>query len=141
MPGDTPLDMHRVLFYVCSNAMLAVGNGVMVGNSSKVVMHSFGRHSHWQGRSGREYDLLSEPLEHFALADTELHLLAKGSLVLWVGATSDLVGDPLSRSRFRLALSCADRVFRVLNPESQAERLSTIFDLEGAAPLAEAQAA
>jgi len=113
----------------------------MVGNYSKVVMHSFGRQSHWQGRSGRAYDLIGEPLEHFALADTELHLLARGSHVLWVGATTDLVSDPLSRARFRLALSCADRVFRVLTPESQAERLATIFDLEGAAPLAEAQAA
>tara|TARA_R110002020_G_scaffold6143_15_gene25733 strand:+ start:2107 stop:2448 length:342 start_codon:yes stop_codon:yes gene_type:complete len=113
----------------------------MVGNYSKVVMHSFGRHTPWQGRSGRAYQLTSEPLEHFALDDTDLHLLAKGSHVLWVGATADLVSDPLSRTRFRLALTCADRVFRVLAQDAPTERLATIFDLEGAEPLAPAQAA
>ena len=113
----------------------------MVGNFSKVVMHNFGRHSPWQGRSGRDYALISEPLEHFTLGETDLHLLAKGSHVLWVGATADLVSDPLSRTRFRLALTCADRVFRVLTPDSQAERLATIYDLEGATPRPTARAA
>ena len=113
----------------------------MIGIYNKVVSHSFGRQSHWQGRSGRSYDLISENLEHFALGETELTLLAKGNLVLWVGASSELVGDPLSRSRFRLALNCADRVFRVVTDDAPAERLSTIWDLEGAEPLADARAA
>ena len=113
----------------------------MVGNYSKVVLHRFGRQSLWQGRSGRSYELVSETLEHFALGETELTLLAKGSHVLWVGASAELVGDPLSRTRFRLALSCADRVFRVATATAPADRLSIIWDLEGAAPLADAQAA
>ena len=68
------------------------------------------------------------------MAEAELYLIAKGSHVLWVGSTGELVGDPLSRSRFRLALDCADRVFRLLTPGAAAERLSTIWDLEGAEP-------
>ncbi|MGV8833745.1 MAG: hypothetical protein ACOH2N_17380 [Devosia sp.] len=113
----------------------------MVGNFSKIVSHSFGRHSHWQGRSGQSYDLISENLDQFALQDADLCLLTKGNHVLWVGATRELVADPASRVRFRLALDSADRVFRLLNPLAQAERLSTIWDLEGAEPLPDAQAA
>ena len=113
----------------------------MVGSENKVVSHGFGRHSHWQGRSGRSYDLVSENVEKFAMGDSDLYLIAKGSHVMWVGSTSELVGDPMSRSRFRLALDCADRVFRLLTPGAAAERLSTIWDLEGAAPIADAQAA
>ena len=86
----------------------------------------------WQGRSGRLYGLESENLADFAMDETGLFLLAKGRNVLWVGATEDLVADPLSRARFRLAMSCADRVFRLA--AQPGERLTTIYDLEGAAP-------
>lgn len=113
----------------------------MAGIENRIVSFGFGRQSHWQGRSGRAYDLVSENLDHFAMGDAELYLIAKGSHVLWVGSTGELVGDPLSRSRFRLALDCADRVFRLLSPGAAAERLSTIWDLEGAEPRAGAQAA
>lgn len=113
----------------------------MTGNYSKVVIHNFGRHCHWQGRSGQSYDLVSENLDQFALDDSDLTVLAKGGHVLWVGGTTDLVGDPVSRSRFRLALDCADRVFRLQLSSDQGERLSTIWDLEGAQPMADAQAA
>lgn len=108
---------------------------------STIVTHGFGRGSNWQGRSGRAYDLVSENLEHFAMGEAELYVIAKGSHVLWVGSTADLVSDPLSRSRFRLALDCADRVFRLVSPAADSERLSTIWDLEGAEPMAGAQAA
>jgi hypothetical protein len=107
----------------------------MAGSENRIVSFGFGRQSHWQGRSGRAYDLVSENLDHFAMGDAELYLIAKGSHVLWVGSTSELVSDPLSRSRFRLALDCADRVFRLLSPGAAAERLSTIWDLEGSSPL------
>ncbi|MDB5612408.1 MAG: hypothetical protein JWQ22_61 [Devosia sp.] len=106
---------------------------------SNVLVHGFGRHSNWQGRSGQTYDLLSENLERFGMSDTHLFLLANGSHVMWVGSSAELVADPMSRTRFRLALDCADRVFRVLSVGT-AERLSTIWDLEGAEPL-QAQAA
>lgn len=102
---------------------------------------TFGRTASWLGRSGRAYGVVAESLEHFAMDAADLYLIAKGSHVLWVGSTIDLVGDPLSRSRFRLALDCADRVFRVTSPASEGERLSTIWDLEGAEPVPDAVAA
>ncbi|MHA6729564.1 hypothetical protein [Devosia sp. A369] len=108
---------------------------------SNVLTHGFGRHSSWQGRSGRAYGLISENFEHFVLGEDNLFLIAKGSHVLWVGSTTELVNDPMSRTRFRLALDCADRAFRVLAPGAAAERLSTIWDLEGAEPLPGVQAA
>ncbi|HTO28129.1 MAG TPA: hypothetical protein VL017_06020, partial [Devosia sp.] len=118
------------------------GDGVMAGNTeNRVLIHGFGRLSNWLGRSGRAYGLVAESLERFAMADADLYLIAKGNHVLWVGSTSELVGDPMSRSRFRLALDCADRVFRLLTPGAAAERLTTIWDLEGAEPMQGAQAA
>lgn len=113
----------------------------MTSTESRIVPRGFGRQTSWQGRSGRAYGVVSESLEHFAMGDAELYLMAKGSHVLWVGSTGELVGDPMSRSRFRLALDCADRVFRLLSPGVAADRLSTIWDLEGAAPLSGAKAA
>lgn len=108
---------------------------------SNVVVHGFGRQSHWRGRSGRSYDLVSENLDHFAMGDAALFLLAKGSHVLWVGSSDELVADPLSRTRFRLALDCADRAFRMPATVTAAERLTTIWDLEGAEPASGVQAA
>ena len=113
----------------------------MISTENRIVVHGFNRQTSWKGRSGRSYGAVSENLEHFAMGDAELYLIAKGSHVLWVGSTDELVGDPLSRSRFRLAIDCADRVFRLLTPGAAAERLSTIWDLEGAEPLIAAKAA
>jgi hypothetical protein len=95
----------------------------------------------WRGRSGRAYALKSESLDRFALIDDALYLIAKGNLVLWVGSSDDLVADHMSRTRFRLALDCADRIYRVDETEDEATRLATIWDLEGAEPAAELSAA
>lgn len=107
---------------------------------SNVVTHGFGRRSNWQGRSGQSYGMISENLDHFAFGDADLFLLAKGNHVLWVGSSDELVADPMSRTRFRLALDCADRVFRVI-ADATAQRMATIWDLEGGEPLQGAQAA
>lgn len=87
--------------------------------------------SPWQGQSGRAYALRPENLESFAMSETGLYLIAKGSNVLWVGSTQDLVADPMSRTRFRLALDCATHVFSLDAPE---DRLAVIWDLEQALP-------
>jgi len=99
--------------------------------NSKVISAGFGRTNRWLGSSGRSYELISENLATFSVEDSALYLLAKGTLVLWVGSTGELVGDHLSRARFRLALGCADRVFRLASTGQDAERLSIISDLEG----------
>lgn len=106
----------------------------MASDSENVVAHGFGRTSSWLGRSGRAYGLVGENVERFAMADAELYLIAKGNHVLWVGSTSELITDPMSRTRFRLALDCATNVFRLLTPDAGAERLAMIWDLEGAEP-------
>lgn len=108
---------------------------------NRIVTHGFGRQTNWLGRSGRAYDLVSENLDRVAMGDAELYVIAKGNHVLWVGSTGELVTDPMSRTRFRLALDCADRAFRLISPRTEAERLSTIWDLEGAEPMSNAQAA
>ena len=87
--------------------------------------------SPWLGQSGRAYALRPENLDSFAMSETGLYLIAKGPHVLWVGSTQDLVADPMSRTRFRLALDCATHVFSLDVPE---DRLATVWDLEQALP-------
>jgi hypothetical protein len=86
----------------------------------------------WLGRSGHRYELLAEDLEHFAMGQGDLYVIAKGGLPLWVGSTDELVADPMSRTRFRLALDCATQVLRMPAP---ADRHAAIWDLEDATPL------
>lgn len=95
---------------------------------------SLPRTANWYGRSGRPYGMIYEPVDRFSLRDSELYLIAKGSLVLWVGTSGELVTDPMSRSRFRLALTCADRAYRLVAASTDLERASVIWDLEGAEP-------
>ncbi|WP_375452430.1 hypothetical protein [uncultured Devosia sp.] len=104
-------------------------------DAQQLKASGFARLVSWTGRSGRTYGLIGENLEHFAMTPSDLYLIAKGSHPLWVGSSADLVGDPLSRSRFRLALDCADRVFRLLTPGAESDHLRTIWDLEGAEPM------
>lgn len=109
---------------------------MLTANAQRAVGRRAGQ-MRWQGRSGRQYALDQKSLEHFAMEDTCLYLIAKGSHVLWVGSTQDLVADPMSRTRFRLALDCATDVYSLPAPE---HRLAMISDLEQAAPASEAVA-
>lgn len=87
--------------------------------------------SHWLGQSGRSYVLTAQSLDHFAMTDMDLTVMTKGHHVLWVGSSQDLVADPMSRVRFRLALEGATHVYRL---DAPADRLFTLFDLQQAIP-------
>jgi hypothetical protein len=91
----------------------------------------------WRGRSGTSYALIPEKLETFSLVPATLYLIARGTMVLWVGTAEDIIADQQSRARFRLALAAADRAFRV----ETAPELATVWDLEGAEPEAGLSAA
>jgi hypothetical protein len=101
----------------------------------------FSRSVNWRGRSGRFYALRPERLENFSLFDDELYLIARGSFVLWAGSGADVISDPQSRSRFRLALAAADRVFHVESNANDVERMTIVWDLEAAVPVTELSAA
>lgn len=105
---------------------------VLSGDRQRAIGYRPGL-AHWQGQSGRDYGLSLQSLDHFAMDDADLYLIAKGSHVLWVGSSLDLVADAMSRSRFRLALDCATHVFKLPAPE---DRLAAIWDLERAVPRA-----
>lgn len=92
---------------------------------------------HWRGRSGRMYSLMPLRLHDFALEADGVYVLARGTLVLWAGSSAEVIEEAESRSRFRLALTCADRAFRLDATESGVERMTIVWDLEGAGPLAE----
>lgn len=102
---------------------------------------AFSRPVNWRGRSGRYYALSPERLETFTLNGNDLYLIARGSLVLWAGSSDDVIRDAQSRSRFRLALTCADRVFQVEAGMDDVERMTIVWDLEGAVPVAGLSAA
>ena len=65
------------------------------------------RQINWRGRSGRLYALTTERLDSFVLTTDGLHMLARGTLPLWVGTAYDVIHDAASRARFRLALAAA----------------------------------
>lgn len=88
----------------------------------------------WRGRSGRFYALTPERLDRFSLNRGGLYLLARGGVPMWVGAGDDVVQDAQSRSRFRLALEAADRVFHVEEDGNEFARMTMVWDLEGAEP-------
>ncbi|ODT80087.1 MAG: hypothetical protein ABS76_18060 [Pelagibacterium sp. SCN 64-44] len=89
------------------------------------------RMTDWQGRSGRHYLLSGENLDSFVMREADLYLIAKGNHVLWAGSSADLVADPASRARFRLALDCATQVLRL---DAPSDRLAAAWDLEDAIP-------
>lgn len=107
----------------------------------KLLQPSFARQVNWRGRSGRLYALSPAPLDDFALRDNDLFLVARGHLVLWAGSADDIIHDAQSRARFRLALDCADRVFHVDAGDDEVERMTVVWDLEGAKPVAGLNAA
>jgi len=102
----------------------------------RLLQPSFSRPVNWRGRSGRFYALTPERLDDFVLRNDDIYLIARGSLVLWAGSSGDVINDAQSRARFRLALTCADRVFRVDAADDAVERMTLVWDLEGATPIA-----
>ena len=93
------------------------------------------RQINWRGRSGRLYALTTERLDSFVLTTDGLHMLARGTLPLWVGTAYDVIHDAASRARFRLALAAADRAFAVNADEDELTRMTVVWDLEGAEPV------
>lgn len=100
-----------------------------------LLLHATAHPVNWRGRSGRYYALEPLRLEDFRFSGDELYLIALGPHVLWAGGGADLIEDPVSRARFRLAMDCADRVFRVEATPDAIERLTMLWDLEGAEPV------
>ena len=55
---------------------------------------------------------------------------------MWVGTAQDVIHDPQSRARFRLALAAADRAFVVdVDGDDELGRMTIVWDLEGAEPV------
>ena len=106
-------------------------------NSIAGRLSAVSRAAVWRGRSGTSYALIPEKLETFSLVPGTPYVVARGTMILWVGSAEDVVSDQQSRARFRLALAAGDRVFRV---DAGAD-LATIWDLEGAEPEAGLSAA
>ena len=107
----------------------------------RISAHPLPRQVNWRGRSGRFYALTPERLDSFALATDGLYLLARGTLPMWVGSADDVIHDPQSRSRFRLALEAADRAFAVEAEGDDLSRMTVVWDLEGAEPVSGLSAA
>ncbi len=93
------------------------------------------RQVNWRGRSGRYYALTPERLDNFVLSTTGLYLLARGGVPMWVGSAHDVIHDAASRARFRLALEASDRAFLVDVEDDDLERMTVVWDLEGAEPV------
>ena len=101
----------------------------------RAVASPLGRTANWRGRSGKFYALTPERLDSFSLTLDGLHMLARGTLPLWVGSAEEVINDAASRARFRLALAAADRAFFVEAGGDDLSRMTVVWDLEGAEPV------
>lgn len=107
----------------------------------RIMVSAPQRQVNWRGRSGRFYALTSEKLDGFDLVGEGLHMLARGTMPMWVGSASDVIHDAASRARFRLALAAADRAFAVDAGDDELSRMTVVWDLEGAEPVSGLSAA
>lgn len=115
--------------------------GLMVLAERRISAPMLQRLVNWRGRSGRFYALTSERLDSFELTGNGLHMLARGTVPMWVGSEHDVINDAASRARFRLALAAADRAFLVDADEDDLSRMTVVWDLEGAEPVSGLSAA
>jgi hypothetical protein len=133
--GQIRIDFESHLFYVCSLSGVG-GMQTMVSLADRrIVAAPLMRQANWRGRSGKFYSLTPERLDSFSLSIDGLHMLARGTLPLWVGSAEDVINDAQSRARFRLALAAADRAFFVGAGEDDLSRMTLVWDLEGAEPV------
>lgn len=106
----------------------------MVSGSQATGSEAAPRPTSWRGPSGRAYPVQPERLDTFVLEDDAAHLLALGPHMLWAGTARDLIDSADSRARFRLAMTCADRVYRIAMPVADGDQMMLLWDLEGALP-------
>ena len=118
-----------------------MGLMMMVSAERRFAAQAAVRQVNWRGRSGRFYALMPERLDSFSLSTAGLHMLARGTVPVWVGSGDDVINDAQSRSRFRLALEAADRAFLVADSADELSRMTTVWDLEGAEPVSGLSAA
>ncbi len=83
----------------------------------------------WIGQSGRRYRLVPVSFSGFQLRDGEVHVLVAGSDALWAGSAGDVVADPLSRSRFRVAINRDVAVYRLEPTPEEDMRVMIAWDI------------
>jgi len=115
--------------------------GLMVPFTERRFGGAMAQRVNWRGRSGRFYALAPERLDSFSLGTEGLHMLARGTVPMWVGSAHDVIHDAQSRARFRLALAAADRAFAVEGSADALSQATIVWDLEGAEPVSGLSAA
>ncbi len=90
----------------------------------------------WHGGSGRSYVLHTEDVASFSLTGNDIYVLTGEDGAEWVGTGGDVIGDSLSRARFRRALASCSSVLRLVEtPQDDAERNRAAWDLENGHPV------
>lgn len=88
----------------------------------------------WRGQSGRTYDMVRERLDNFTFDERGLYVLLADGKACWVGTAGDVIGDEVSRARFRAAVQVASSVLRTARPSDAVSIMTTMWDIEGGAP-------
>lgn len=92
------------------------------------------------GRSGRRY-VLEGVAGAPAMVPARLYALAEGGVIRWAGTAQDLIGDHVSRERFRRAHAGAAQMLSMPAPADPLGVMTLIWDLEGGQGLAGRHAA
>lgn len=85
----------------------------------------------WTGRSGRRYAMTRERSASAALAPARLYALEDHGVIRWAGTAEDLIGDHVSRERFRRAVAEGAQMFSLAAPADPLTAMTLAWDLDG----------
>lgn len=87
--------------------------------------------SMWAGRSGRQYMMTRVDGDRTFMAAARLYALAERGVIRWAGTAQDLIGDYLSRERFRRLNAQGAQMLTMPSPADPLALMTLAWDLEG----------
>ena len=92
----------------------------------------------WTGRSGRRYQMAPVGEIGSAMETGKLYALDTDGVIGWAGSAEDLIGDPVSRERFRRLSATGARLLSTLAPIDPLAAMTLAWDLTGSRRFADA---
>lgn len=85
----------------------------------------------WTGRSGRRYWMTEVGEAGAAMAPARLYALEEDGVIGWAGTAEDLIGDHISREKFRRLSALGARLFSLAVPADPLAAMTLAWDLVG----------
>lgn len=85
----------------------------------------------WTGRSGRRYQMTEVGEAGATMAPARLYALEEDGVIGWAGTAEDLIGDYISREKFRRLSALGARLFSLAAPADPLAAMTLVWDLVG----------